>query len=90
MKKLVFLKSVELTDTFSRLYADMGADITCMVGYSEDLEKDAVDIYSVGEHLTTISVWDTLDKLSNELGLTITHYDVIEVGDEGDGFAFFF
>jgi hypothetical protein len=87
--KLSFYSTQELNEIATELFKSEGNSITCEVGHSEILECDAVDIYENSVLIKTVPVQDLLGKLGEHLQITITHFDVIEVGDFGIGFAFF-
>ncbi|WCF11546.1 hypothetical protein NDS46_31815 (plasmid) [Paenibacillus thiaminolyticus] len=89
--KLAFYKQKELNELLNEMInTSMESELTCRVSYSEEIQSDAVNIFVDGQFKETIDLWDILSQISKYLNVNITHYDVIEVGDAGEGFAFFF
>lgn len=88
--KLAFFKPQELRNLLREM---MNADDTsaiCNITFSEEMGCDVVEIYKDNNRVKTIPIQELLPKLSEHLNVSITNYDVIEVGDYGEGFAFFF
>lgn len=88
--KFEFQKKDELGDLITKIMNTETSHIDCIVDYSEDLHEDCVEVYENGELKETIEMKDMLEVLSKHFGEEIISYDVIEVGDLGEGFAFFF
>lgn len=88
--KFEFLTKDQLGDTITKIMNTGTTNAEYMVDYSEDLHEDCVEVYENGELTKTIEMKDMLEVLSKHFGEEIVRYDVIEVGDFGEGFAFFY
>lgn len=84
MIKLLFLKHNELAATLSEI---LNVDTShSSIEYSEDKGTDVLRIGSKNEE---IAIDELLVLFGNHVNESIVKYDVFEVGDEGEGFAFF-
>ncbi|MFF2532482.1 hypothetical protein ACFVS2_26805 [Brevibacillus sp. NPDC058079] len=88
--KFAFYKQQELDQIITKLFATDSKDMKCKIGYSEELDGDGVEFFENGVLVRTVEVKDIFDVLSAHLGEEISRYDVMEVGDFGEGFVFFF
>lgn len=89
MIKLLFLVQSELEEAVSEIIKQkQGKSVKCCVDYSETFQADVVKLQSSNEQ-KEILIKDLLNDLSNWFDVNITSYDVFEIGDYGEGFAFF-
>lgn len=84
MTKLMFYKNDELANTLSHMLNLDAAD--CSVEYSENAKTDVLYVHSSEKEMELNQLLGGLGTYTDE---TIIGYDVIEVGDMGEGFAFF-
>lgn len=88
--KLAFFKPQEFETLLCELINADNTGGTCNITYSEEMDCDVVEVYQGNVHTNTIPIHDLLPRLSEHLNISIINYDVIEVGDYGEGFVFFF
>lgn len=88
--KLAFYKKNELNNILTKLFQTTSSRLTCQVNFSEKLDADSVEFYENNNLVKTIRIEEAFAKLTKYFGLEISRHDVIEVGDFGEGFAFFF
>lgn len=89
--KIAFYKKNELNEVLNEVMNKSAeAKVTCEVSFCDDLESEVVLVSENGVLKETVELWDVLSDLSAHLNVEITKYDVIEVGDFGEGYAFFF
>lgn len=89
MIKFLFLSPGELEKAISKIIKkEQGKNATCRVDYSETLQTDVINIQTSSER-EEVPVKDFLKALSEQFNVDIKSYDVFEVGDYGEGFAFF-
>jgi hypothetical protein len=89
--KLAFFKTNELNEMMTVLLKENNKLTRCEVEYSDKLDTDALFAYAKdGKLLSETALTDSIPVISDHLNATVTSYDVIEVGDMGEGFAFFF
>ncbi|MBP1308893.1 hypothetical protein JOD82_001913 [Paenibacillus sp. 1182] len=88
--KMAFFKPNKLNEMMQEIIQTKNTSIRCEVEYSEKLETDAILTYAEdGRLVSEQPLSDALSAISDVLKIPVTKYDVIEVGDFGDGFAFF-
>ncbi|ADO59659.1 hypothetical protein [Paenibacillus polymyxa] len=88
--KMAFFRPNKLNEMMNEIFQTKNTSNYCEVEYSEKLETDAILTYSEdGRLVSEQPLTDALSAISNALNIPVTKYDVIEVGDFGDGFAFF-
>lgn len=91
MMKIAFYKKNELNEVLNEVMNKSSqSKVTCEVSFSDEMGGEVVLISENGVVQNTVELWDVLSDLSTHLNIEITKYDVIEVGDFGEGFAFFF
>lgn len=90
--KMIFLTKEEVNKLAQSILNVNKENITCTVTFSEEEEMDVVEVYRSNEAVpyNSIALDDLLSKFSDELGVTISSFDVIEIDPYGIGFAFFF
>ncbi|WPS85561.1 hypothetical protein SMD22_00440 (plasmid) [Brevibacillus halotolerans] len=89
--KMIFYSVHELNKILEEIYESEKDIIHCEVEFSEKLDTDVVVLYR--EKKTPhaeITIEDVFPKISQYLDETVTSYDVFEVGDFGEGFAFYY
>jgi hypothetical protein len=88
LMKLLFLTPSELSDAVSEIVEkENGERLECSVGFSEEMETDVV---TIGKHEEgkEVPIAQFVPQLNEHFQVNIESYDVIEVGDYGEGFAF--
>jgi hypothetical protein len=86
--KFLFLTPFELEEVAEEILSkEMKEGIFCRVDYSEQEETDVLKL-TIKETTKEIPVHQFIEKLNQYFGIHITDYDVFEVGDFGEGFAF--
>ncbi|WCF11492.1 hypothetical protein NDS46_31540 (plasmid) [Paenibacillus thiaminolyticus] len=94
MMKLLFLTPVELAETLTEVLRRErnNANVICQVGYSEEQGADVAFISYTNNTEDTkpeeVPLTNFLKHLNEFYQVCIQSYDVYEVGDEGEGFAF--
>ncbi|MFF2532227.1 hypothetical protein ACFVS2_25290 [Brevibacillus sp. NPDC058079] len=89
--KMAFYSIDELKKIFENMFNTDNDAIRCEVEYSENLKADVVILYGENDaQLAEMTISDTIPQISQYIDVPITSYDVVEVGDFGEGFAFFF
>lgn len=92
MKKLMFVNPTELSETITTIVRNEKNDqhIMCEVGYSEDKHTDvALITYAGGEQVVEeVPIENFFGQLNKFYNEQIVSFDVYEVGDFGEGFAF--
>lgn len=90
--KFIFLSVEELNNVATTLTSSIGTKVQSKVTYSEELDTDVVEVYTEGNNKATevIAMIDFLPEIEKHLNQSISSYDVMEVGDLGVGFLFFF
>ncbi|MFF2531315.1 hypothetical protein ACFVS2_20645 [Brevibacillus sp. NPDC058079] len=90
--KTLFLTSAELTDVLTSIATSNNEQQQTKeyrVGFSENLRTDVLHITGDGE-TDDVPLTNFISQLNEYYQIHIKSYDVIEVGDIGDGFAFFY
>jgi hypothetical protein len=88
MMKLLFLSPIELSQALKNIMEKRkGLSLSCEVGYSEDLHTDVASIGN-DEKVEEIPIQNFVGDLNQRYNVEIVSYDVFEVGDLGEGFAF--
>ena len=91
MMKLAFYKTNELNELLNKVMNTENEDKSnCEIQFSEELDTEVVKVLEAGVEKEEVELWDLLKDMSRHMGIKITNYDVIEVGDRGEGFAFFY
>ncbi|ADO59971.1 hypothetical protein [Paenibacillus polymyxa] len=86
--KMLFLSPSELSQKLKHIIEKReGALQRCEIGYSEALQTDVAAITYV-QTTKEVPIVDFVHDLNREFEVEILSYDVIEVGDFGEGFAF--
>jgi len=88
MKKMIFLNNQELSNVVEEMYLANGKTVSAEVSFCEESELDVV-ILSTDSETETVVMEDLQDDLGKHLGVEITEYDEMEVGDFGIGYVFF-
>ncbi|MBP1309140.1 putative enzyme involved in methoxymalonyl-ACP biosynthesis [Paenibacillus sp. 1182] len=87
--KLAFYKKNELEQILTKIFQNEASNINCQVSCSEELDMDTIEVYENDSLLKVIDIEEAYDQIEKHIGEKFTHHDVIEVGDFGEGFAFF-
>lgn len=88
--KFLFLNNLELSDVLSEIKnqnQNNEQEIQCHVGYSDELDTDVLEM-KLGEAVTEVPISSLFNEIGKHQNVQIESYDVIEVGDFGEGFAF--
>lgn len=89
MLKMCFLKTKELEGVLNKgLSNKKGVSTLCNIVVNEDISDEYVKIVH-NDIVENLYLEDLFEVLEHELKIKIINYDVIEVGDYGDGFVFF-
>lgn len=92
MKKLMFVNPSELSETITQIVRNEknNQNIICEVGYSEEKDTDvAVITYADGKEIVEeVPIENFFSQLNEFYHEQIVSFDVYEVGDFGEGFAF--
>lgn len=89
--KIEFLTNDELNVIAEEIMEKEVPCNTCEVVYSEAVGTDVMNVYDAeGQLAKEVTIEDFMVELGRHLGILISRYDVIEVGEFGEGFAFFF
>lgn len=88
MLKIMFLTPSDLVEVLSEIVRRDDPECTCSrVGYSETLGTDVATLKKQ-DVFRDVPICDFLQKLNTYYGVKILSYDVYEIGDWGEGFAF--
>ncbi|MBP1309226.1 hypothetical protein JOD82_002246 [Paenibacillus sp. 1182] len=88
MMKMLFLSPSELSLKLKHVIEKKeGTTLDCEVGYSEKLQTDVAEITYL-QMTKEVPLQHFVTDLNREFEVEILSYDVIEVGDFGEGFAF--
>lgn len=90
MEKILFLKQKELVALGTKHCREAGAAFD--VCYLDVDEKDGAEtlVYDLGNGKDVKRpLVDIIPYLNKTFSVEVNHYDVLELGDLGDGFAFF-
>lgn len=86
--KFLFLNASELSDVLNEIKnTNKEQDVQCYVGYSDELDTDVLEM-TEGDAVTEVPISSLFDEIGKHQNVQIKSYDVIEVGDHGEGFAF--
>lgn len=86
--KLLFLTAYELEEVAEKIMSNESKElIVCETGFSEEQDTDVIRV-KMNESSEDIPVTGFLSRLNQYFGVDIQEYDVYEVGDFGEGFAF--
>jgi hypothetical protein len=85
MLKILFLKSHEIEEAVEK---DLKTYQTCEVSFNEAENKEQILIKEDNEIQDKLSMESIFPILDKEYNVSISKYDVYEVGYFGDGFAF--
>lgn len=86
--KMLFLTPNELSHTMEEIFATQGKEVTCSTGFSEKTEQDILTIAEQNA-VQELPIEELFAPLNERYHVDIERYDVMEVGDFGDGFVFF-
>lgn len=90
MKKFIFVKTDELSNVIEEIYQTKhNQDVNVIVTFDEENDTDVFEIVSSSK-TSIVDFSKMIPELSNHFQESITHYDVMEVGDFGVGFLFFY
>ncbi|WPS85298.1 hypothetical protein SMD22_01335 (plasmid) [Brevibacillus halotolerans] len=85
--KLLFLTPTELTQVLKEFIKQDERQLSCEIVYSEELNTDVVCITTTTKN-EDIPIYEFVPQLNDRYKVNIISYDVYEVGDFGEGFAF--
>lgn len=85
MLKILFLKPHEIEEVVEK---ELGVSKTCEVSFNESENKEQILIKEDNEIQDRMSMESIFPMLGKRYNVTISKYDVYEVGYYGDGFAF--
>ncbi|MFF2531314.1 hypothetical protein ACFVS2_20640 [Brevibacillus sp. NPDC058079] len=86
--KLLFLTPSELTQALKEIIKQPDqTQLSCEIGYSEELDTDIVSV-TTNKYKEDIPIRNFVPQLNDRYNVNILSYDVYEVGDFGEGFAF--
>jgi hypothetical protein len=86
--KLLFLTPYELEEVVEEiLEKEEFESVTCQAGYSEEINTDVLTVVRANSK-EDVPISSFIKRLNEHYGVHILNYDVYEVGDFGEGFAF--
>lgn len=90
MEKILFLKLDELVELGTKFSVEAGLAVeTCHLDVDEDTGVETF-VYELGNGEEKKSpLVDVIPFLNHTYSVEISRYDVLEVGEFGDGYAFF-
>lgn len=87
--KMLFLTRNSFEETLSEIFEkEEGTKVTCKSSFLEEEEKDVV-IVKGNSFCHVFSIIDLFEKLNRHFSVSIQSYDVMDIAEFGDGYAFF-